>query len=103
MNRKRLRGTRLLKYARRSSPLRAANNYDPGPELDLEGLEGLAREEVLGLEAALGEALLVVVAQEGVEHVAGGVQAVGAPVLAQFAARLLDMRREPRDHCRERR
>src|SRR5438477_10593064 len=66
--------------------------------LDLEGLEGLAREEVFGLEAALGEALLVVVAQEGVEHVAVGVEAVGPPVLARFAARFFDVCDEPGHH-----
>src|SRR5258706_1671327 len=96
------KGTRLLGYARRSSPLWAANNYGPGPELDLEGLERLASEEVPGLEAALGEALLVVVAQEGVEHVTVGVEAIGPPVFAHLAARFLDMRGEPGHHRGER-
>src|SRR5258706_12418559 len=93
-----LKGTRLLGCASRSRSLWVANNYGPGPELDLGGLERLASEEVLGLEAALGEALLVVVAQEGVEHVAVGVEAVGPPVFAHFAARFLDMRGEPGHH-----
>src|SRR5438094_4593075 len=50
--------------------------------LDLERLEGLAREEVFGLAALLGQALLVVVAEERIEHVAVGFEAIGPPVFA---------------------
>jgi hypothetical protein len=43
---------------------------------DLEGFERLGREQVFGLEAALRQALLVMVAQEGFEHRAVLVEAV---------------------------
>ena len=42
------------------------------------------------------------IAQERLEHVAVGLEAVGPPVLAELPARLLDVRRLPREHRCER-
>src|SRR5688572_31284953 len=46
----------------------------------------------------LFRSLLVVVAQERVDDVAVAMEAVRPPVLPQLARRVLDVRREPRQH-----
>src|ERR1051325_2605411 len=87
--------------ASRSASLRMGSP-PPAEILDLEAFQRLAREQLFGREAALRQALLVVVAQERVEHVAVRLEAVGPPVLAQLALRLLHVRDAPRQHGRHR-
>src|ERR1022692_3133533 len=56
--------------------LRPAETSDP------ERLERLRREELLGLESAFGQPLLVVIPQKGVEHLPIRRETVGPPVIA---------------------
>src|SRR5689334_8106298 len=71
--------------------------------LDLEALERLGREQLLGLEEALRQALLVVVAQDGRERLPVGREAVRPVVVAHQGARVLNVLREPGQHRLQRR
>src|SRR5258708_14933282 len=70
---------------------------------DLERFQRLGREELFGLEAPLGQALLVVIAQERVEHVPVLGEAIRQPVFAEDPLGLFDVCSEPRQHRLERR
>src|SRR6266571_2923441 len=69
-----------------------------GEKSHAEGLERLRGEQFFRFEFALGEPLLVVIAQERFQHVAVGLESVGPPVFAQLPASLLDVRDLPREH-----
>src|SRR2546422_8950432 len=69
---------------------------------DPERHQRLRREKLFGFQPPLRQPLLVMIAQERLEHVAVGLEAVGPPVLAELPARLLDVRRLPREHRCER-
>src|SRR6266481_3523447 len=69
---------------------------------DPERHQRLRREQFFGLQPALGQALLMMVAPERLEHGAVGLAAVGPPGLAELPARLLYVRRPPREHRGER-
>jgi hypothetical protein len=58
-------------------------------------------KRLLWLAQALRQPLLVVVAQERLQHVAVSFQAVGPPVVSHLALRLFDVRNLPRQHAGE--
>ena len=70
---------------------------------DLERLERLRREQLLGPQPAGREPLLVVVAQESVEDGSVAREAVGPPVGPELRPRLLHRRQLPRQHGGQRR
>src|SRR5258705_10442559 len=63
---------------------------------NLESFHRFRDEQLFGRKAALGQPLLVVIAQKSVEHVAVGRVAVRPPVLAHFPAQTFDFRDNPR-------
>src|SRR5882757_979804 len=69
---------------------------------DRERLEGLGREQLLDRESLGRQALLVVIAREGFEDLAVGLEAVGPEILAHLALGLLDVGEQPRQHDLER-
>src|SRR5271170_4815308 len=68
------------------------------PGSNLERFQGFGREQLLGLEAAFREPLLMVIAQKSVERVAVGFKAVGPPFLAHQPLGLFQMRALPGQH-----
>src|ERR1700733_14838683 len=68
------------------------------PDSNLERFQGFGREQLLGLEAAFRQPLLVVIAQKSVERVAVGLEAVGPPFLAHQPLGFFQMRALPGQH-----
>src|SRR5258708_28097192 len=67
-----------------------------GPESHPEGRERLRSEQLFGFEPALGEPMLVMVAQGSFEHATVRLEAVRPPHLTELPARFLNMPRLPR-------
>src|SRR5215831_17597838 len=67
-----------------------------------ERLERLGREELLWLQQARRQPLLMVIAKERLEHVAVRLETVGPPVLAHFPQDVFDVCDLPGQHRRER-
>lgn len=62
------------------------------------GVQQLRHEDILAGQPALGKTLLEVVAQESVERLAIGFDAIGPPIVGQQLAIFFNERTEPRDH-----
>src|SRR5712691_6855749 len=75
-----------------------AGPFCRGEKSHAERLERLRGEQFFRFEPALGEPLLMVIAQERFQHMAVGLESVGPPVFAQLSASLLDVRDLPREH-----
>jgi hypothetical protein len=62
------------------------------------GVQQLRHEDILAGQPALGKTLLEVVAQESVERLAIGFDAIGPPIVPQQVAIFFNERTQPRDH-----
>src|SRR2546428_5011833 len=74
-----------------------------GGRSDLERIEGFGREQLFRLQPPPRQALLVVIAQEGVEHMPVRCKSVRPPILSHRLQHFLDLRDLPRQHGRQRR
>src|SRR5713226_8532794 len=70
----------------------------PPSDRPISVVERFRQEQILRLEAPLGQTLLVMIAQERIERLVIALQAIRKPVVAEQRLHLRKMLRDPRHH-----